>query len=254
MAEALTLESLAAETLAANLAPLDALSRLKLLRARVQGRIVFTTSLGIEDQVLTHLIFANDIEIEVATLDTGRLFPETYQLWAETEMHYGRRIRGFAPERENVEGLLADQGINGFYLSQDARKACCDARKVVPLRRALDGASAWVTGLRAGQSQNRGAMGIVSHDAGFGLLKVNPLIDWSREAIVDFVTANKVPINPLHAQGFPSIGCQPCTRAVKPGEDERAGRWWWENDKARECGLHVGADGRLAPARAGVSA
>lgn len=238
--------------LAADLAPLDALARLKHLRERVSGRIVFTTSLGLEDQVLTHLIFANDLAIEVATLDTGRLFPETYALWAETEMRYGKRIRGFAPERENIEALLADQGINGFYLSPDARKACCEVRKMVPLRRALAGASAWVTGLRASQSANRAGMALAGHDAGFGLLKVNPLIDWTRDEAVAFADANAVPVNPLHGQGFLSIGCQPCTRALQPGEDERAGRWWWENDAAKECGLHVGADGKLA--RAGVPA
>jgi len=239
--------------LAADLAPLDALARLKLLRERVSGRIVFTTSLGIEDQVLTHLIFANDLDIEVATLDTGRLFPETYALWAETEMHYGKRIRGFSPERENVEALLADQGINGFYLSADARKACCDVRKMVPLRRALASATAWVTGLRASQSQNRAGMALAGYDDGFGLLKVNPLIDWSREDTVAFTKANNVPVNPLHAQGFLSIGCQPCTRALQPGEDERAGRWWWESDAAKECGLHVGADGRITRAADGTN-
>lgn len=240
------------ETLAADLAPLDALARLRHLREKVAGRIVFTTSLGLEDQVLTHLIFANNLDIEVATLDTGRLFPETYALWAETEMRYARRIRGFSPEREDVEALNADQGINGFYLSPDARKACCEARKMVPLRRALAGAAAWVTGLRAGQSANRAGMALAGHDAGFGLVKVNPLIDWTRADAVAFAAANDVPVNPLHEKGFLSIGCQPCTRAIEPGEDERAGRWWWETDKARECGLHVGASG--VPTRAGIPA
>ncbi|MCA0406572.1 MAG: phosphoadenylyl-sulfate reductase [Proteobacteria bacterium] len=233
------------DALASKLRPLDALARLKALRAEVPGRIVFTTSLGIEDQVLTHLIFENGIDIEVATLDTGRFFPETYTTWAETEMRYGKRIKGIFPEREAVEALLADQGINGFYLSPDARKACCGVRKVEPLKRVLSGAAAWVTGLRAGQSANRGTMPVAEFDAGFGVLKVNPLIDWSREEIDAFVKANDVPINALHAQGFPSIGCQPCTRAIKPGEDERAGRWWWETDKAKECGLHVSPIGKL---------
>lgn len=241
-----------ASILAADLAPLDALARLKHLRAAVPGRIVFTTSLGIEDQVLTHLIFSENLDIEVATLDTGRLFPETYALWAETEMHYGKRIRGFSPEREHVEALLADQGINGFYLSADARKACCEVRKMVPLRRALAGASAWVTGLRASQSANRAGMALAGHDAGFGLLKVNPLIDWSRDETVAFAAANAVPVNPLHQQGFLSIGCQPCTRAIEPGEVERAGRWWWEVDARKECGLHLGADGKLVRAGAAV--
>lgn len=234
-------ETLVSDTLAEKLRPLDALARLKALREAVDGRIVFTTSLGIEDQVLTHLIFENDIGIEVATLDTGRFFAQTYALWGDTEMRYGKRIRGIFPEREAVEALLADQGINGFYLSPDARKACCGARKIEPLKRVLNGASAWVTGLRAGQSANRGTMALAEVDAGFGVLKVNPLIDWSRDEIDAFVKANDVPINPLHGEGFPSIGCQPCTRAIAPGEDERAGRWWWETDKAKECGLHAKA-------------
>jgi phosphoadenosine phosphosulfate reductase len=223
----------------------EVLARLRRLRAETTGRIVFTTSLGIEDQVLTHLIFENALDIEVATLDTGRFFAETYTLWAETEMRYGRRIRGVFPEREAVEALLADQGINGFMLSQEARKACCHVRKVAPLKRLLAGASAWVTGLRAGQSQNRNGMAYSEFDPAFGLLKVNPLIDWDRATIDAFVARYAVPVNPLHAQGFPSIGCQPCTRAIRPGEDERAGRWWWETDKARECGLHVGSDGKI---------
>ncbi|KAF0230539.1 MAG: Phosphoadenosine phosphosulfate [Beijerinckiaceae bacterium] len=237
-------------TIAAVLLPKTPLERLKLVRDRIAGRIVFTTSFGLEDQVLTQLIFSENLDIEVATLDTGRLFPDTYTLWAETEMRYGQRIRGFVPEREHVEALLADQGINGFVLSVEARKACCGARKVEPLKRALAGAAVWITGLRAGQSANRGSMSVAEFDAGFGLLKVNPLIDWSREKAVAFASANAVPVNPLHAQGFLSIGCQPCTRALQPGEDERAGRWWWENDAAKECGLHVGADGKLV--RSGV--
>jgi phosphoadenosine phosphosulfate reductase len=241
------------DTLQAELFPLDALARLKALRAAVSGRIVFTTSLGIEDQVLTHLIFENNIDIEVATLDTGRFFAETYALWGDTEMRYGRRIKGIFPERQAVEALLADQGINGFFLSPDARKACCGVRKVEPLKRVLAGAAAWVTGLRAGQSANRTTMTLAEFDAGFGLLKVNPLIDWSRAEIDDFVSANDVPVNPLHAKGFPSIGCQPCTRAIEPGEDERAGRWWWETDKARECGLHATALSSLSTSNPAVS-
>lgn len=239
-------------TIAAVLLPKAPLERLKLVRDRIAGRIVFTTSFGLEDQVLTHLIFSSDLDIEVATLDTGRLFPETYALWAETEMRCGRRIRVFFPEREGVEALLADQGINGFFLSVEARKACCGVRKVEPLKRALAGAAVWITGLRAGQSANRGSMSVAAFDAGFGLLKVNPLIDQERAALESFVKDHTVPVNPLHARGFPSIGCQPCTRAIQPGEDERAGRWWWEADAKKECGLHVGADGKFVRAGAGL--
>lgn len=237
----------------AQFAALDAAGRLAAIRAAVPGRIVFTTSFGIEDQYLTHLIFESGLAIDVVTLDTGRLFPETTTVWHETEMRYGKRIRAVYPEREALEALIEDQGIDGQYLSIEARKACCGVRKVAPLKRALWGASVWITGLRAGQSANRSGMAFVAHDAGFGLIKVNPLLDLTREAIVEATAAHNVPVNALHSRGFPSIGCAPCTRAVKPGEDERAGRWWWESEDKKECGLHVTANG--VPVRAtGVSA
>lgn len=221
------------------------LERLKALRAAVEGRIVFTTSFGVEDQLLTDLIFANDLDIEVVTLDTGRLFPETYKVWSDTELKYGKRIRAFYPDASALEALIADQGVDGFYYGVDMRKACCGVRKVEPLKRALAGASAWVTGLRADQSANRAATAFVAFDAGFSVLKASPLADWSRKAIVAETEARGVPVNTLHAKGFPSIGCAPCTRAVRPGEDERAGRWWWEQDDKKECGLHIAADGRI---------
>lgn len=224
--------------------PLD---RLKTLRAQVEGRIVFTTSFGVEDQLLTDLIFANDLDIEVVTLDTGRLFPETYKVWSDTELKYGKRIRAYYPDASALEALIADQGVDGFYYGVDMRKACCGVRKVEPLKRALAGASAWVTGLRGDQSANRATMDFVAFDAGFGLVKANPLIDLSREQVDAAAKASGVPLNPLHEQGFPSIGCAPCTRAVKPGEDERAGRWWWEQDGKKECGLHVADDGSIQP-------
>ena len=228
-------------------APLTPLDRLKALRAAIPGRIVFTTSFGIEDQLLTDLIFANGVDIEVVTLDTGRLFPETYKVWSDTEMKYGKRIRAFYPDTAAVEALIADQGIDGFYFGVDMRKACCGVRKVEPLKRALSGASAWVTGLRADHSANRAATAFVAFDDGFSVLKASPLADVSREAIVAETEARAIPVNALHAKGFPSIGCAPCTRAVQPGEDERAGRWWWEQDDKKECGLHVSADGVITP-------
>lgn len=223
----------------------DPLARLESLVAAVHGRIVFTTSFGLEDQAITHLIANANLRIEIVSLDTGRLFPEAYALWAETEAKYGRRIKAFYPNAEAVSEMVADAGINGFYWSKDARLACCAVRKVEPLRRALAGAEAWVTGLRADQSGGRGAVELAVHDAAHGLLKIAPLFDWTRARTLAFCEDAGVPINPLHAQGFLSIGCQPCTRAVAPGEDERAGRWWWESDAAKECGLHIGADGRL---------
>ncbi len=221
------------------------LERLRALRAAVPGRIVFTTSFGLEDQALTHLIFTEKLAIEVVTLDTGRLFPSTYKLWQETEARYGARIRSYHPDGAALATLIADSGANGFYFSKAARLDCCGVRKVEPLRRALAGAEAWVTGLRADQSEGRADVAVAAWDEEHGLIKAAPLFDWTRQAVADFCAAEQVPINVLHAQGFPSIGCEPCTRAVRPGEPERAGRWWWETDEAKECGLHVADDGRL---------
>jgi phosphoadenosine phosphosulfate reductase len=213
--------------------------RLSLLCDSVPGRRVFTTSFGLEDQVVAHAIFRAGLPIEVVTLDTGRLFPETYDLWARTEETYGRRIRAFAPKAEDVEELVADQGVNGFRYSVEMRKACCHVRKVAPLRRALAGATLWLTGLRADQSHDRATITFAGHDAAHGLLKVNPLLDWTRARAAAYAAENGVPTNPLHERGFLSIGCAPCTRAVMPGEPERAGRWWWETENSKECGLHV---------------
>lgn len=223
--------------------------RLQLFAERVPGRIVFTTSLGIEDQMLTHLIFSQALPIEVRTLDTGRLFPESYALWRETEERYGRRIKATYPKAEALEALVDDQGIDGFYYAPEMRKACCGVRKVEPLARALAGAAGWITGLRRDQSANRETMEFVGFDGARGLLKANPLFDWTREAIRVFTEDAGVPVNPLHAKDFLSIGCAPCTRALRPGEPERAGRWWWEEETMRECGLHVEADGRVARAK-----
>ena len=223
----------------------DPLERLESLVAGDPGRIVFTTSFGLEDQALTHIIATAGLPIEIVTLDTGRMFGETYALWADTEGKYGRRIKAFYPDANAVSAMVADAGINGFYWSKDARLACCGVRKVEPLKRALAGAGAWVTGLRADQSDGRNAVVLAERDAARDLIKVAPLFDWSRERTLAFCEDAGVPINPLHAQGFLSIGCQPCTRAVAPCEPERAGRWWWESDDAKECGLHVGDDGKL---------
>ena len=213
--------------------------RLAAVCRQIPGRKVFTSSLGLEDQVITHVIFSSGLPIEVATLDTGRLFPETYDLWAATEEKYNRRIKAFFPDAHDVEELVADQGVNGFRYGVEMRKACCHVRKVVPLGRALEGAAAWITGLRADQSHNRAGIAFAEHDAAHGLVKINPLLDWTRARAVEFAQANAVPTNRLHGRGFLSIGCAPCTRAVAPGESERAGRWWWEAENAKECGLHV---------------
>jgi phosphoadenosine phosphosulfate reductase len=234
-----------ADVLAPRLAVLDLDHRLRLVREFIPGRIVFTTSFGVEDQLITHSIFTQELDIEVVTLDTGRLFPETYDLWERTEARYARHIPAVYPQAEPLQKLVAEQGINGFYKSVEARKACCHVRKVEPLARLLAGVSGWVTGLRADQSGARAQVPHVEYDAERKLLKINPLADYTREAVIAKIEAFSVPINELHAKGFLSIGCAPCTRAVQPGEPERAGRWWWEEDQKKECGLHVGEDGVL---------
>ena len=227
-----------AEALNRQLQDLDLAGRLALVAAS-GGKAVFTTSLGIEDQVITAAIGTGRFGIEVSTLETGRLFDETVALIDRTEETYGLMIRRFFPEQDDIDAYAAKYGMNGFYDSIEARHACCAARKVKPLARALEGASYWITGLRRGQSGNRADTPFAETDTERGLIKINPLADWDIETIRAHVEAEAIPVNPLHARGYPSIGCEPCTRAIKPGESERAGRWWWENDETRECGLHV---------------
>jgi phosphoadenosine phosphosulfate reductase len=212
--------------------------RIASFRKNIAGRLVFATSFGPEDQITLHLIAQNDIDLDIVTLDTGRLFPQTYELWAETERRYGRRIRAFYPQHDKLEALTERYGINGFYASREARLACCEYRKVLPLNRALAGAAGWIAGLRADQSAHRQQTALLSVDER-NLFKLSPLLDWSRQSVQDFIAANDIPTNPLHRQGFASIGCAPCTRAIAPGESERAGRWWWESDEKKECGLHA---------------
>ncbi len=218
---------------------LDLFERLAAIRSEIPGRVVFTTSFGLEDQAIAHAIFAQALAIDVATLDTGRLFPETHDVWAETERRYGVRVVAFAPEHRAVETLIAGQGIDGFRSSVEARLDCCAVRKVAPLARALNGSAAWITGLRADQSADRAQLAPALFDEERGLIKVNPLFDWTRERTREFVRTHDVPCNALHERGFLSIGCAPCTRAVMPGEPERAGRWWWEQSQKKECGLHI---------------
>jgi phosphoadenosine phosphosulfate reductase len=230
----------------------DPAATLAAFRRNVDGQLVLTTSFGVEDQALTHLVLSQRLDVEIVTIDTGRLFPETYDVWEATERRYGVRIAAIYPEAGEVETLVTSQGINGFRGSLEARKACCHARKVAPLARLLSGAAGWITGLRADQSPAREATPLVAWDETFDLVKLNPLLRWSRDAAVRFTALHDVPVNALHAQGFLSIGCAPCTRAVGPGEDERAGRWWWEQDHKKECGLHVGVDGRLTRVQEGA--
>jgi phosphoadenosine phosphosulfate reductase len=202
------------------------------------GKVVFSTSLGQEDQVITQLIAVNNIPVHIFSLDTGRLFPETLDLIARTESKYKKRIQVLYPERQSVENLVDKIGINGFYDSVENRKSCCYVRKVEPLKRALAGNSIWVTGLRAEQSANRSSMRKIEWDDANNIIKFNPLLDWSFDQMIAYIEENKIPYNPLHDKGFISIGCAPCTRAISDGEDARAGRWWWEDSK-KECGLHA---------------
>jgi phosphoadenosine phosphosulfate reductase len=218
---------------------LDLAQRVATARREISGRIVFTTSFGIEDQAIADAIFSQELEVDVVTLDTGRLFPETYELWGETERRYGRRIHALYPDHQRLEALVARQGVNGFRASIEARHTCCAARKVEPLGRALAGAVAWITGLRAEQSPDRALITCGSVDHQYQIIKINPLFDWTRDRVVVYVRDRGIPYSPLHDRGFLSIGCEPCTRAVLAGEPERAGRWWWEQEEKKECGLHA---------------
>lgn len=230
-----------ASLLAAEFRPLDLFERVAILRRRVPGRIVFTTGFGLEGQAIAHAIFSQALDIEVITLDTGRLFPETFEVWAATERRYAARIVAISPNDNELEKLIARQGIDGFRDSVGARLECCAIRKVAPLARALNGADAWIAGIRADQSSTRARFGAVAFDEQRVLIKAHPLFDWTRDQVLAFVRAHDVPYNALHDRGFPSVGCAPCTRAVAPGEPERAGRWWWEQAEHKECGLHLNA-------------
>jgi len=212
------------------------------------SQVSFANSLGAEDMVLTDLIARHRLDIEIFSLDTGRLPQPTYDLMQEVGKRYDVKLKVYFPESAAVEKYVAQYGANGFYDSVEARKACCFARKVEPLRRALQGKKAWVTGLRRDQAVTRGSLEVSSFDADFGLQKFNPLLEWSNKDVWAYIRQNNVPYNKLHDQFYPSIGCAPCTRSITPGEDIRAGRWWWENPESKECGLHV-SQGSLQASR-----
>jgi phosphoadenosine phosphosulfate reductase len=205
---------------------------------RFGQRIALASSLGPEDQVLTDMIVGVAPKARIFTIDTGRLFPETYHLIDRTNDRYGIRLEVYFPDHTAVEQYVATNGINAFYQSVEKRKACCHARKIEPLLRALSTLDVWVCGLRRSQSVTRTGVQLVEWDETNRLIKVNPLVDWSEEQMWQYVKEHQVPVNTLHRKNFPSIGCQPCTRAVEPGEDVRSGRWWWENPECKECGLH----------------
>ena len=202
------------------------------------GNVIFTTSFGYEDQAITDIIFKNSFDIKVVTLDTGRLFPETYKVYNSTLDKYKKPILVYFPPADKVEEMVNKKGPFSFYESLENRKECCFIRKVIPLKRALAGNEIWITGLRASQSENRSDMQSFEWDEGNQIVKYNPLLEWSLEETIQYIRENNVPYNVLHDKGFVSIGCQPCTRAIQPGEDFRAGRWWWEQNSGKECGLH----------------
>jgi phosphoadenosine phosphosulfate reductase len=214
------------------------------LIAREYTPAVFASSLAAEDMVLTDLILKDQLPIGIFSLETGRLHQETLAMLDKVKQHYGHDIALYRPQPQAVEEYVAQNGLNAFYDSVDMRKECCRIRKVEPLGRALAGNKAWITGQRRAQSSTRGTLLVHEDDPAHLMDKFNPLADWSEEDVWEYLRANGVPTNALHDQGYPSIGCEPCTRAIEPGEDVRAGRWWWENPESKECGLHV-VDGKL---------
>ena len=212
----------------------------ELLASAVQqyGKVVYANSLGAEAMVLTDIIWTHVPQIDIFSIDTGRLHEETYELLEKLERRYKKRLRIVYPTTESIESLIGKQGVNGFFHSIDARRNCCATRKIEPFRRAIAGYAAWVTGVRRQQSAARALGQPIEWDAQYGLQKVSPLLDWSEEQIWQYIRARQIPYNALHDKQYPSIGCAPCTRAILPGEDQRAGRWWWEQPESRECGLH----------------
>lgn len=212
--------------------------RLETLISLFPGKVIFTSSFGIEDQVITHIIFANNLDIQVVTLDTGRLFPETYDVFSQTILRYKKKINVFFPDSKMVERLVTEKGPYSFYDSKEDREECCRIRKVVPLNRALQGMECWISGIRSDQSGNRSTMTELEYDEDKKLYKFHPLFDWSLNDVESYIKKYKIPYNSLHDKNFLSIGCQPCTRQVIQGEDFRSGRWWWENG-SKECGCHV---------------
>lgn len=230
-------------TLKQELEGLDIVAKLRYLAEKYTGKIVFSTSFGWEDQVITHLIFTNNIPIKVFTLETGRLFPETYYVWSRTLEIYQKPIHAYFPQSDLLQHMVAQKGPSSFYESVENRKECCYIRKIEPLKRALAGNEIWITGIRAEQSPNREDMSDLEWDEGNQLVKFHPIFDWTLEDVKHYVKDNNIVYNTLHDKGFPSIGCAPCTRAVRAGEDFRAGRWWWEDQSKKECGLHSTAEG-----------
>ncbi|HCT29462.1 MAG TPA: phosphoadenylyl-sulfate reductase [Bacteroidales bacterium] len=211
---------------------------LKWFLSNYKNRIVLSSSLGLEDQVLTDMIVKIEPDTRIFTLDTGRLFYETHELIEKTCLRYKIKMEIYSPNQHEVEQMVLQKGINLFYQSVENRKECCRIRKINPLKRAFAGSDVWICGLRREQSVTRTDNKLIEWDEANGMIKLNPLIDWTEQQVWDYIKQNNVPYNSLHDKGYPSIGCQPCTRAIFPGEDVRAGRWWWESPESKECGLH----------------
>ena len=226
-------------TLALRADPMPAADVLRLAVDTFGQRTALSSSFGAEDMVLIDMLVKIDPKARIFTLDTGRLPQETYNVIDATRQKYGVNIEVMFPDADSVQSMVAEHGMNLFYHSVDNRKLCCGIRKMEPLRRALSGLDAWITGLRREQSVTRTAVHKVEWDEGNSLVKVNPLVDWSHDDVWKYIREHNVPYNALHDRGYPSIGCAPCTRAIQPGEHERAGRWWWEHPESKECGLHV---------------
>lgn len=217
---------------------LSLIDGLKFITNKIENNIVFSTSLGQEDQIITDAIFKNNLPIDVFTLDTGRLFYEHYELLAKNNAKYKIKTKVYFPDPKDVEKYVSEKGINAFYHSVENRKECCYIRKVKPLNRALESAKVWITGLRAEQSENRENLSILEWDSQRQLHKYNPLIHWTYQEVLDYIKEHKIQDMPIHRQGYISVGCKPCTRPIAEGENPRAGRWWWEESK-KECGLHT---------------
>ena len=211
---------------------------IRFLSDTFKGASTFSSSFSLEDQVITHAILHNKLDVDIFTLDTGRIFPETYSVWNSTNERYQTHIKAYTPDFKQLESYLNKKGPNAFYESVENRKECCHIRKVEPLKRALSGKKLWITGLRAEHSVARQNLEILEWDEAHQLIKFHPILHWTTEEVRQFINKNNVPYNTLQDKGFVSIGCLPCTRAIKPGEDFRAGRWWWEDDSKKECGLH----------------
>ena len=206
---------------------------------RFPGKVTFSTSYSYDDQLITHKILTNNFPVSIFTLDTGRLFEETHSVWSATNERYHTKIRAYYPDHNLLEPYVAEHGPNSFYESVEERKTCCYFRKVEPLKRALKDKEIWITGLRAEHSASRHDMPQVEWDESNQIIKYHPILHWTTKEVKDYINAFNIPYNILHDRGFVSIGCAPCTRAIKPGEDFRAGRWWWEDNTKKECGLHV---------------